>query len=222
MPCRPKRLSQPKQPKPKQLCLPLDDSRNRPPAAPATPAILEALFYKTGTDLSHRYQCRGDDGHVGAGLCIGAGGEVSMHLLSASFSRPSPGRLCRPPFWRGSRPPRRRRRSGLRSRRNSMRPEPTNPGPRGRGDPRCDQLDRLWRLEPQPEIFARSADHPSKYWADGEAVGIPYRRFQDARRQIRTGRREYAAESRQYALYLHLVAAGRCAGCSDRPGKMVL
>ena len=43
MPCRPKRLSQPKQQESRQLCLPLDDSRNRPPAAPATPAILEAL-----------------------------------------------------------------------------------------------------------------------------------------------------------------------------------
>ena len=28
---------------PQQLCLALDDSRNRPPAAPSTPAILEAL-----------------------------------------------------------------------------------------------------------------------------------------------------------------------------------
>lgn len=30
-------------PQPEQLCLALDDSRNRPPAAPSTPAILEAL-----------------------------------------------------------------------------------------------------------------------------------------------------------------------------------
>lgn len=30
-------------PQPEQLCLALSDSRNRPPAAPATPAILEAL-----------------------------------------------------------------------------------------------------------------------------------------------------------------------------------
>lgn len=43
MPCRPKRPSQPKQLEPKQFCLPLGDSRNRPPAAPETPAILEAL-----------------------------------------------------------------------------------------------------------------------------------------------------------------------------------
>lgn len=32
------------------------------------------VFYKTHHDRSHRYQCRGDDGHVGAGLCIGIGG----------------------------------------------------------------------------------------------------------------------------------------------------
>jgi len=30
-------------PQPEQFCLALDDPRNRPPAAPATPAILEAL-----------------------------------------------------------------------------------------------------------------------------------------------------------------------------------
>jgi len=30
-------------PQPEQLCLALDDSRNGPPAAPSTPAILEAL-----------------------------------------------------------------------------------------------------------------------------------------------------------------------------------
>jgi DNA invertase Pin-like site-specific DNA recombinase len=46
------------------------------------------VFYKTGTDQSHRYQCRGDDGHVGAGLCIGAGGggidsAVASQLLEA-------------------------------------------------------------------------------------------------------------------------------------------
>lgn len=46
------------------------------------------VFYKTGTDQSHRYQCRGDDGHVGAGLCIGAGGRgidtaVASQLLEA-------------------------------------------------------------------------------------------------------------------------------------------
>jgi hypothetical protein len=30
-------------PQPEQLCLALDDSRNRPPAAPSTPEVLEAL-----------------------------------------------------------------------------------------------------------------------------------------------------------------------------------
>lgn len=46
------------------------------------------VFYKSGADQSHRYQCRGDDGHVGAGLCIGAGGRgidaaVANQLLEA-------------------------------------------------------------------------------------------------------------------------------------------
>lgn len=46
------------------------------------------VFYKSGTDQSHRYQCRGDDGHVGAGLCIGAGGRgidatIASQLLEA-------------------------------------------------------------------------------------------------------------------------------------------
>lgn len=50
------------------------------------------VFYKTGTDQSHRYQCRGDDGHVGAGLCIGAGGRgidaaVASQLLEAVSGR---------------------------------------------------------------------------------------------------------------------------------------
>lgn len=47
------------------------------------------VFYKVGTDQSHRYQCRGDDGHVGAGLCISAGGRgidaaVANQLLEAA------------------------------------------------------------------------------------------------------------------------------------------
>ena len=46
----------------------------------------------SGTDLSHRYQCREDDSHVGAGLCIGAGGggidaAVAGQLLEAVSSR---------------------------------------------------------------------------------------------------------------------------------------
>ena len=43
MPCRPRPLSQKNQPTQRQLCLNLSDSPNRPPAAPPTPAILEAL-----------------------------------------------------------------------------------------------------------------------------------------------------------------------------------
>jgi DNA invertase Pin-like site-specific DNA recombinase len=32
------------------------------------------VFYGMGSGNAHRYQCRGDDGHVGAGLCIGVAG----------------------------------------------------------------------------------------------------------------------------------------------------
>nr|WP_277819368.1 recombinase family protein [Pseudoroseomonas vastitatis] len=32
------------------------------------------VFYGSGSGHAHRYQCRGDDAHVGAGLCIGIGG----------------------------------------------------------------------------------------------------------------------------------------------------
>src|SRR6202161_3660944 len=32
------------------------------------------VFYVAAKDNAHRYQCRGDDAHVGAGLCIGIGG----------------------------------------------------------------------------------------------------------------------------------------------------
>ncbi len=32
------------------------------------------VFYGAGSGHAHRYQCRGDDAHVGAGLCIGIGG----------------------------------------------------------------------------------------------------------------------------------------------------
>ena len=32
------------------------------------------VFYGMEKGHAHRYQCRGDDGHVGAGLCIGIGG----------------------------------------------------------------------------------------------------------------------------------------------------
>jgi hypothetical protein len=32
------------------------------------------VFYGMGKGNAHRDQCRGDDAHVGAGLCIGIGG----------------------------------------------------------------------------------------------------------------------------------------------------
>ena len=32
------------------------------------------VFYGMRSGHAHRYQCRGDDAHVGAGLCIGIGG----------------------------------------------------------------------------------------------------------------------------------------------------
>ena len=32
------------------------------------------IFYGMGKSNAHRYQCRGDDAHVGSGLCIGIGG----------------------------------------------------------------------------------------------------------------------------------------------------
>ncbi len=49
-------------------------------------------FYKTHHDQSHRYRCRGDDGHVGAGLCIGIGGvgvdaTIAGQLLEAVSTR---------------------------------------------------------------------------------------------------------------------------------------
>ena len=33
------------------------------------------VFYGMRSGHAHRYQCRGDDGHVGSGLCIGIGGK---------------------------------------------------------------------------------------------------------------------------------------------------
>lgn len=50
------------------------------------------VFYGMGKGHSHRYQCRGDDGHVGAGLCIGIGGvrvdrAVALQLLEAVSDR---------------------------------------------------------------------------------------------------------------------------------------
>ena len=51
----------------------------RPRLADRTDAVrslgrMMRVFYGMGKGNAHRYQCRGDDGHVGAGLCIGIGG----------------------------------------------------------------------------------------------------------------------------------------------------
>ncbi len=40
------------------------------------------VFYGMGKGNAHRYQCRGDDGHVGAGLCIGIGGVRVDHAVA--------------------------------------------------------------------------------------------------------------------------------------------
>jgi DNA invertase Pin-like site-specific DNA recombinase len=50
------------------------------------------VFYGMGRGNAHRYQCRGDDGHVGSGLCIGIGGvaidqAVAMQVLEAVSDR---------------------------------------------------------------------------------------------------------------------------------------
>lgn len=50
------------------------------------------VFYSMGKGNVHRYQCRGDDAHVGAGLCIGIGGvrvdrAVAMQVLEAISDR---------------------------------------------------------------------------------------------------------------------------------------
>ncbi len=50
------------------------------------------VFYSMGKGNAHRYQCRGDDGHVGAGLCIGIGGvrvdrAVALQILDAVSDR---------------------------------------------------------------------------------------------------------------------------------------
>ena len=46
------------------------------------------VFYGSRSGHAHRYQCRGDDGHVGSGLCIGIGGKrvdqaVAVKVLEA-------------------------------------------------------------------------------------------------------------------------------------------
>ena len=50
------------------------------------------VFYGMGKGHAHRYQCRGDDAHVGAGLCIGIGGlridrAVALQILEAVSDR---------------------------------------------------------------------------------------------------------------------------------------
>ena len=50
------------------------------------------VFYGMAQGNAHRYQCRGDDGHVGAGLCIGIGGvrvdrAIAAQLLEAVSDR---------------------------------------------------------------------------------------------------------------------------------------
>lgn len=46
------------------------------------------VFYGMRSGHAHRYQCRGDDAHVGAGLCIGIGGvrvdqAIAAHIMEA-------------------------------------------------------------------------------------------------------------------------------------------
>jgi DNA invertase Pin-like site-specific DNA recombinase len=50
------------------------------------------VFYGMAKGAAHRYQCRGDDAHVGAGLCIGIGSvrvdrAVAMQILEAVSDR---------------------------------------------------------------------------------------------------------------------------------------
>src|SRR6478672_1627100 len=50
------------------------------------------VFYGQAKGNAHRYQCRGDDAHVGAGLCIGIGGlrierAVALQILEAVSDR---------------------------------------------------------------------------------------------------------------------------------------
>jgi hypothetical protein len=50
------------------------------------------VFYGQAKGNAHRYQCRGDDAHVGAGLCIGIGGlridrAIASRILEAVSDR---------------------------------------------------------------------------------------------------------------------------------------
>lgn len=78
------------------------------------------VFYGMSKGNAHRYQCRGDDAHVGAGLCIGIGGvridrAVALQILEAVSTAPwkprssppnrpsGPGRTSSPPSSGSSR-----------------------------------------------------------------------------------------------------------------------
>src|SRR5580704_19688599 len=50
------------------------------------------VFYGMGKGNAHRYQCRGDDGHVGAGLCVGIGGVIK----DLAWPTPRPATLLAP------------------------------------------------------------------------------------------------------------------------------
>src|SRR4051794_41900644 len=43
------------------------------------------VFYGSRASHAHRYQCRGDDAHVGAGLCIGIGGLRVDRAIAAAM-----------------------------------------------------------------------------------------------------------------------------------------
>ena len=44
------------------------------------------VFYGVQSGHAHRYQCRGDDAHVGAGLCIGHWNETSRPPVTTPLS----------------------------------------------------------------------------------------------------------------------------------------
>src|SRR4051794_41822794 len=43
------------------------------------------VFYGSRASHAHRYQCRGDDAHVGSGLCIGIGGLRVDRAIAAAI-----------------------------------------------------------------------------------------------------------------------------------------
>lgn len=65
---------------------------------------LMRVFYGMQKGNAHRYQCRGDDAHVGAGLCIGIGGlridrAVALQILRAVSVARWKRRSSRPIRW---------------------------------------------------------------------------------------------------------------------------